>query len=111
MVSNFVQLKEILSDMGIPGAYYKFSERNAPGGFPYYVYFSESTETFKADNISFVNIPTVFIELYTKDKDIVLEKKMESILKENDMPYTKEETFLDDEEGHLVIYTTSFVEE
>ena len=111
MVSNFGQLKEVLSNMDIPGAYYKFSEKNAPGGFPYYVYFSENTETFKADNISFVNIPIVFIELYTEYKDIELEKKMETILRNNGMPYEKEETFLDDEEGHMVIYTTCFVEE
>lgn len=111
MVSNFEQLKETLRNAtGIPGTYYQFKKDDAPG-LPFFVYFTPGIDSLAADNHNYANFPKVYIELYTELKDEDMEKRIESVLDENDMPYTKTQEFLDEEDCWMTLYNTSFVEE
>lgn len=109
MVRNLDELYIELKDMEIPGAYFKFKKEDAPG-LPFYVYFSDGNTSFYADDENYSESVRVFVELYTAERDDVLEKKMESILKRNGLTYEKEIDFVDDENCYMITYTLYFME-
>lgn len=92
---------EILETSGLPVAYYAFPEEEAPG-LPFICYLVVDTNTFKADGETYVAFNHVLVELYTKQKDLAVEAKVEQALE--GFAWNKTETFLDDEKCFEIIY-------
>lgn len=110
VVNSLDELYSVLNEgMVIPGTYLKFDEEHAPG-LPFFVYFSDGDESFYADDTNYAEMVRVFIELYTRDRDDLLEKRMESILRDNEITYTKEVDFVEDEDCYMITYKIYFVE-
>ena len=95
------ELKKLLETTGIPVAYYAFSEEEAPG-LPFICYHVTNSNNFSADGNVYKKINHIQIELYTKDKSIELEEKVEKAL--SSFYWEKEETYLDNEKCFEVIY-------
>ena len=68
------ELKKILEQLNYPIAYDHFNE---PTSSPYIIYRRFSTSNFGADNKVYKKINNVYVGLYTKKKDIVLEKELD----------------------------------
>ena len=96
------ELNTILDGAELPYTYYSFPTGNAPA-LPYFVYYMPSMAPESADNVVHAPVYTVIVELYTEEKDFETESKLESAL--SSFNYTKEETYLDDEEMYMYIYT------
>lgn len=101
------QLPGILTS--VPGftaenvAYYAFSLDNAPG-LPFIVYsFGEETSLY-ADGLNGYTTTRVVVELYTKRKDIATEQLIEAAFAANEIAYTKDGQYLEDEDDHVTVY-------
>lgn len=98
------ELRASLASLEIPVKYRAFKVGEAPS-LPYILFYVENNEgTLKADNFNYVKVSNVTIELYSEEKDIELEEKLEAILDSNKIEYDIFEMYLDTEDMHEVAY-------
>lgn len=91
----------ILKETGIPVAYQAFSERDAPD-LPIMVYTVPYSNNFSADGAVYKRINHIQIDLYTKNKELETEDKVENAL--SSFYWNKEEEYLDDERCYRIMY-------
>ena len=105
---KLIELKEVLEATGYPVAYSHFTESDQTPlpEPPYICYLVAFTPNYMADNQTFTTIEHIQIELYTVKKDESAENNLETILKENDLPYSSVERYIDSENLYQKIYET-----
>lgn len=102
------EVSQMINSIGVPYAYYQFTEDTAkPPPFICF-YFTDSSD-FLADDTNYIKIRPLIIELYTENKDFDLEAQVEDALTAHDLIYTKEETVIDSERMYMVIFNTEVV--
>ncbi|NEW62293.1 hypothetical protein GMA11_02680 [Granulicatella sp. zg-ZJ] len=106
MVSVIALMKQI----DLPFAYHHFAESNVPNP-PFMLYVLPSTNHFKADGRIHHKIVVVHLELYTDKKDVVSEQKIESVLDQAEVVYSKSEVWIESEKLYEVLYTFEMEEE
>lgn len=100
-------INAMLLELGLPVAYNHFSKRTEP---PYIVYYVQDSENFFADNKVASENVTVLIELYTKMKDVKLERELKNILNNNELPYELVgESFIEEDKVYQVIYQVNII--
>lgn len=104
-MSEFRQLLGQFETYGIPITYYSYPEKHAPE-LPYAVYYFPDTRPEAADNRNWSEIPTINIEVYTREKDFLLEHTVDGILDSYGLVYTKTEAYLNSENMYQVLYQT-----
>lgn len=102
------KLEAILEDLGIPYRYFMFEKKEAVEP-PFLVWYLPGTRNFSADGKVYCQISKLNLELYTDKKDFELERKLETILKEEELFWNKTEGFLDDEQMYEVLYEMEVV--
>lgn len=102
------QVAEIIKSMGYPFVYYAWRVDHVPD-LPYVVYYYPQETPEAADDSGLVTIARLNIELYTNQKSIADENKVERVLNDNDMPFNKSEAYLDSEQMYEVLYETEVV--
>lgn len=95
------ELYSELVSTGYPVNYHHFTEQENP---PYIVYLYTTSDDFMADNINYQSIDNYQVELYTFNKNLAAEKKVEDVLKKNKLPYTKFEAWIDSEKLYQMVY-------
>lgn len=101
------KLHQILESTGIPTVYYSWSTQDGDRpSLPFICYNTPFSSNFFADNIVFLSIEHVQIELYTKYKEPTIEAALERVLAENEIAWEKTETYLDSENCFQIIYET-----
>lgn len=100
------ELKTILEATGFPVAYSHFTEtaNNPLPKPPFIVYLAAYSSNFMADNKVHIPIENVQIELYTDQKDLEAEAKVEAVLNEAEIPFQTSELYIQDEEIYQKIY-------
>ncbi|MCM3783671.1 hypothetical protein M3231_11870 [Neobacillus mesonae] len=98
---NQAELFAALKSLGMPVAYLAFQ---SPVQAPFITYHYAYSSDMMADNQNFVDIGNFQVELYTKIKDLAAEKKVQDKLKELRLPYSKTETWIEDEKLFQIIY-------
>lgn len=96
-----VNLKTILKSTGIPTTYGRFKSAQTP---PYVIYTLDDTDNLVADNAVYYTVENYRIELYSKDRDLVSEAKIESVLNANEISWDKSETYIEKEKLVLMVY-------
>ncbi|MBH0174713.1 hypothetical protein IHV09_14185 [Fictibacillus sp. 23RED33] len=108
---TLAELKAILDQTGYPVTYshFKGTPEN-PVPYPPYICYLEvySTNLF-ADNRVYKKYPNIQIELYTKNKDLIAESKLESVLDGNEIPYETNENFIDSQSLFQKIYEVRLI--
>ena len=102
------EVKIMVEELGIPSTYYQFAD-NTELAPPFVCYFFTPSNDLSADNINYVRVEKLNIELYTDVKDFALEKQLEQILTEHEIFFAKEETNIDSERLHETIYTSDII--
>jgi len=88
---------DLLKTLDIPVAYDHFdSNKNVTP--PFIAYREISPDTFKADGITYYRPYEFEIELVTEKKDVALEKTIEELLTNNNIPYDVESEIWDEDE-------------
>ena len=95
-MSTFVDIENMVSEMGLPYAYYSFPEKMAPA-LPYVLFYYPRMTPETAGDTHHAQIYSLYIELYTQNKDFSVESTVENVLLNAGMVFTKEETYLNDE--------------
>ena len=95
------KLKSVLDSTGIPVAYREFPEGNAPD-LPFICYYCDETNNMYADNSVYYRIDDVTVELYTKNKDINAEGKVEQAL--SSFCWSTNEDYIDSEKCYQIMY-------
>lgn len=97
------QVFEMVKKIGIPAAYHHFEEGQSQDP-PFAVYLFPGSNNFSADGVVYAGVTQLNIELYTDKKDLSMERKVESVLKEHGFFYEKTESYLASEQMYEVLY-------
>lgn len=101
---TFKDVADALASTGYPVTYFQWPEKKVPP-LPYICYYYLYMNPEVADDTHHAQIYTLNVELYTKDKDFAVESQVDQILLSAGFVFTKEETFLDDENMYEILYT------
>lgn len=101
MAEGIKQINDLLESTGYPVAYRFFPEKDAPSP-PFICYLVAYSNNFSADGKAYHNINHIQIELYTKNKDITAEDKVEKAL--SSFYWEKTEEYIDSEQCYQIIY-------
>lgn len=108
---TYKQVATMISELGLPYAYNQFPDgTDLEPPFICFLYTNTSNDMM-ADNVNYQEIRPLAIELYTDNKDFALEAAVEAKLIENELPFIRQETYLDSEKMFMVVYTTQIVVE
>lgn len=99
------ELTALLDEIKLPYTYRAFPEKKSPK-LPFICYLLDSASPEAGDNQNYVTITELSIELYTEQKDFAIEQLIENTLTAHEIPFSKDETWLEDERMQMVIYTT-----
>lgn len=102
------ELYAALKSLGYPVTYSSFVTSPSP---PFITYQFAYSNDFMADDANYTEISNFQIELYSVKKDLTAEKKVQDKLKELQVPYSKNEAWLDSEKLHQIIYEIQLIGE
>ena len=105
---TYKQVAEMVASIGVPYAYYQFPE-NTSLQPPFICFLFDTSNDFAADNTNYQRIRQLVVELYTDNKDFALEQAVETVLNQNGLVYSREETYLDSEHMNMVTFMTEIV--
>lgn len=100
------ELVQLLVQINIPVVYshFKVTENKPMPNPPFAVYLEEGSINFSADNRVYKKLLNYRIEVYTNDKDLELEERIEGLFDDNKIYYETMETFIDGEQLLLRTY-------
>ncbi len=101
------ELISLLKTTGYDVAYHHFEERNNP---PFVVFLRTDDENISSDYKVHGKFKNYQIELYTRKKDLVAEKKIEDVIGEIYSEYSTSETYIESEKLYQVVYQITVVE-
>lgn len=105
---TYKEIATMVESVGLPYAYRFFPENEAPL-LPYIVFYYPDHDDFSADNINYVPIVNINIELYTENKDFTKESQVEAVLTANGFYYEKSELYLQTEHMYEVLYEVQVI--
>lgn len=101
------KLQVELDKSGYSTVYGSFKERVDP---PYVVFTRPSNSNVSSDNKVHGKFQDYIVELYTEDKDLEAEKKLEEIIGDIDPEYETLETYIEAKKMYLVTYSITLFE-
>lgn len=102
---TFTEISQMVEDIGLPFAYYQFPEGTGQQP-PFICFYFPDNDDFIADNINYVKVEALRVELYTDAKDFALEAEVEAALNEAGLVYSRTEAPIESERMYLVSYDT-----
>lgn len=100
---NLMEFKSELEQLEIPIQYQAFASGHAPS-LPYLIFYENDSDNIFADNHNYFDVLNVVCELYTDEKDIELETKLNKLFYDNEIQYNSTETFIDSENMYMKTY-------
>lgn len=97
------EIAEMLAATGYPVTYLQWPEKKVPP-LPYICYYYPSMEPETADDTHYAQFYTLNVELYTKEKQFDVENNVEQALLNAGLVFTKEESYLNDENMYEELY-------
>ena len=99
-LKNFVLL---LASTGLDVAYQHFDVGDDVE-MPFITYQEVTSNNFVADGKVYAAISHLYVTLWTSKKDIASEQKLEKVLDDNDIPWSKNESYLEEERCFEITY-------
>ena len=100
---NLMEFKAELEKLDIPIQYRAFESGQAPQ-LPYLIFYENDSDNIFADNHNYYDVLNVACELYTDEKDIELETKLQKLFYDTEIEYNSTETFIDSENMYMKAY-------
>ena len=98
------ELATVIGEMGIPFSYDHFAEGESPDP-PFICYLLPGSDNFAADGRVYFRISEVRLEVYTDQKDLEVETKVEAVLDSHEIFYNKSEIWIPGEKLYEVLYS------
>lgn len=102
---RYIDIPSMLDETDIPYTYYSFPEKEAPN-LPYITFYYPDSSNMAADNTVYQRIESLTIELYTENKDIELEKRVEDVFERYNIVWDKSEDYINSEHMFMITYET-----
>jgi len=103
-----MEFKSKLETLGLPIQYQSFVAGHVPE-LPYIIFYEDDSDNFFADNSNYFDSLNVICELYSDNKDLELETKVQKLFFDNEIEYNSQETFIDSENMYLKAYSVSII--
>ena len=100
---TYQEVAQMVEEIGLPFEYYQFDDKTEQQP-PFVVFYYPEIDDLYADDENYQRITVLAIELYTDNKDFLLESTVEGVLKEHHITYTKNEAYIPEEEMYEVAY-------
>src|SRR5690554_2330775 len=100
------ELYQGLQTISLPVAYREFKNPPDP---PYLIYLFTYSNDVMADNQNYADINNFQVEIYTKNKDLDIEKMVQNKLTELGFSYFKTETFLQSESLFQLVFEIQLI--
>ena len=100
---TYEEISEMMQEIGLSYAYHHFAEGESPNP-PFTLFLSPGENTFGADNHMYFSFKQLSIELYTDEKSPETEERVEEVLLQHNIYYTKMETWIESEKLYEVLY-------
>lgn len=94
------QLLKLTDSLGIPAAQIQWAPTEAPK-LPYIVLVPQNTDNVFADGITYQDVTPYLVELYSRRRDVALEKRVQAAFDANGVAWDRYHTT--DENGPVVI--------
>ena len=94
---------QLIEEIGLPFAYDHFAEGESPSP-PFITYLLPGSNNFAADGRVYLKVSEVHIELYTDEKDPLVEARLEDVLDAHEIFYDKTEVWIESEKLYEVLY-------
>ena len=107
---TYKEIATMIDSIGLPYTYDSFPNNIAPTP-PYIVFNYPQNNDFGADNINYVSIDTLNLELYTSEKDFTSEASVEAVLNANGLFYEKTEAYIRQENLFQITYVCQVITE
>jgi len=97
----------LVESIGLPYCYYQFEDdpTSSVPNPPFVAYYYTGDNDFKADDINYVQINQLVIELYTDDKRFDLENLVRAVLTQNGLAFDWVQSYIEDEHMYMTTYT------
>lgn len=105
---NLMEFKGELEKLDMPIQYQSFALGQAPE-LPYLIFYEDDSDNLFADNVNYYNNLNLTCELYSDEKDLELETKVQKLFFDNEIEYNSTETFIDSENMFLKAYSVSII--
>ena len=100
---TYKEIAIMISEVGVPTAYYQFPEGTGQQP-PFICFYYSENDGFFADNITYAKRERLVIELYTANKDFALEAALEGVLTGREIPFARYESYIDSEKLFMQTY-------
>lgn len=103
---------QMLEEIGVPIAYHHFRDddpENPAPDPPFICFYYPGDDDFFADDINYIHINQLVVELYTEKKDFALEAKTEAVLTSYELPFSKTENYIESETMYMITYETEVI--
>ena len=97
------EIATMVRTIGLPFAYYQFTEDTAVPP-PFVCFYLESSDDAFADNSNYQRIETLNIELYSDEKDYDNEAAIEAVLFNTGLTFARNEAYIGDQKMYMVTY-------
>lgn len=103
-----MEFKGELEKLDMPIQYQSFAVGQAPE-LPYLIFYEDDSDNLFADNVNYFNNLNLTCELYSDEKDLELETKLQKLFYDNEIEYNSTETYIDSENMFLKAYSVSII--
>lgn len=100
---TYEEINEMMAETEFPFAYHHFAEGESPKP-PFSIFLSSGEDTFSADNLMYHSFKRLNIELYTDEKSPETEERLEEVLLQHNIYYTKTENWIESEKLYEILY-------
>ena len=100
---SYEEIYEMMQEIGLPFAYHHFAEGESPNP-PFVLFLSPGEDTFSADNLMYHSFKQLNVELYTDEKSPETEQRVEEVLLQHNLYYTKTEAWIESEKLYEILY-------
>ena len=97
------EVMQMMEEMKIPFAYDHFAEGESSDP-PFICFLFPGSENFAADDVVYMEFSYLSIELYTDEKDLELEDRVEAVLNAHEIFWNKSEVWIESEKLYEVLY-------
>lgn len=103
---TYKEIAAVVSQIGIPAAYYQFPE-GTEQATPFVCWYISGTDNFAADDTVYAETADLVIEVYTDNKDFALERKTAKILNDAGLVWDRVENWIESERMLQEVYNTA----
>lgn len=99
----------IISEFGLPYAFWEFDNEDSYPLLPYIVYYDINPTVLYADNIDYHFSRRYVVEFYSEKKEDELLDKLEAFFNSHNFVFTHEPTFIPEEELFMEYYEITII--